>query len=143
MGHAACLAVHGLLLAAEGSLLAAPADPVTLTVGELASRIWRQVGREGQPEVEVLGIRRGETVTEVLTGAGEELGQERYQGIAPIHAEIPTAAPVWVAERLPEAGERAAAARAVWLEAIGRPGLLDPGPRAAPKQAPSWSPPAG
>jgi len=135
MGHAVCLAAHGVLEAAEGSLLAAPADPVTLTVGELASRIWRQAGREGEPEVALLGIRRGETMTEVLTGPGERLGRERYQGIAPIRAEITTAGAVWVAERLPQAGDRAAAARDVWLEAMGRPGLLEPDPRHAARGA--------
>src|SRR5919198_1706634 len=49
-------------------------DPVTLTVGELASRIWRLCGREGEPELDVIGIRRGETLGEVLIGPGEELG---------------------------------------------------------------------
>jgi nucleoside-diphosphate-sugar epimerase/sugar phosphate isomerase/epimerase len=135
MGHAVCLAAHGVLLAAEGSLLAVPADPVTMTVGELGSRIWRQAGNEGEPKIDLLGIRRGETMTEVLTGPDELLGAERYQGIAPILAEIPTAAPVWVAERLPEAGDRPAAARAVWLEAISRPGLLQPDPRAGARRA--------
>jgi nucleoside-diphosphate-sugar epimerase/sugar phosphate isomerase/epimerase len=128
MGHAVCLAAHGALLAREGALLAAAAEPVTLTVGELASRIWRQAGREGEPEVDLLGIRRGETITEVLTGPGEELGGEPHQGIAPIRAEIPTAGASWVAERLTEKDDRGAAARAVWLEAMRRPGLWSPAP---------------
>ena len=119
MGHAVCMAAHGVLLASEGSLLAAPADPVTLTVGELASQIWRHAGREGEPEVALLGIRPGETMTEVLTGAAEELDRERYQGIAAVHSKIPTAGPEWVDERLPETGDRAAV-RAVWLQAISR-----------------------
>jgi FlaA1/EpsC-like NDP-sugar epimerase len=125
MAHAATLAAAGTLLAADGVLLAGPADPVRLTVGELAERIWRQAGRPGRPELDLVGIRRGETLSEVLTGPGEEIAAEREQGIAPIESEIPTAAPAWVAERLPDRGRREQA-RAVWLEAMRRPGLLAP-----------------
>ncbi len=132
MAHAACVAAHGALLAGEGFRLAAPADPAMLTVGELAERIWSGAGREGAPDIDLLGIRRGETLTEVITAPGEELGEERQQGIAPIHGEIPTAAPAWVAERLPATGGREEA-RAVWLEAMQRPGLLTPTP-AAPER---------
>jgi len=39
--------------------------------------------------------------------------------------EISTAGPAWVAERLPASGSREEA-RAVWLEAMQRPGLLTP-----------------
>ena len=102
-----------------------------LTVGELAERIWTGAGHEGAPDIDLLGIRRGETLTEVLTAPGEELGEERHQGIAPIHGEIPTTAPAWVAERLPATGGREEA-RAVWLEAMRRPGLLTP-TRATPE----------
>jgi hypothetical protein len=70
-------------------------------------------------------------MNEVLIRPGEELEGEPYQGIAPIRAEIPTAGAAWVAERLPEAGDRAGAARTVWLDAMSRPGLLDPGDREA------------
>jgi nucleoside-diphosphate-sugar epimerase len=125
MAHAATLAAHGALLASEGVHLATAADPVTLTVGELAERIWRHAGRAGSPPLDVVGIRRGETLSEVLVGRGEELGEERFHGIAPIEGEIPTAAPAWVMERLPERGSREEA-RAVWLEAMQRPGLLYP-----------------
>ena len=125
MAHAAVLAAHATLLAADGVPLATASDPVVLTVGELASRIWRQAGREGEPDLDVLGIRPGETLSEVLIGPGEELGEERYQGIAPIAGEIPSAAPAWVVERLPERGAREET-RAVWLEAMRRPGLLAP-----------------
>jgi FlaA1/EpsC-like NDP-sugar epimerase len=131
MGHAASMAAHAALLAADGALLATPADPVTLTVGELASRIWRQAGRTGEPDLDLLGARRGETMNEVLTRPGEELDGEPYQGIAPIRAEIPTAGAAWVAERLPEAGDRSGSARTVWLDAMSRPGLLDPDHRGA------------
>ena len=134
MGHAACMAAHAALLAADGVLLAAPADPMTLTVGELASRIWSQAGGEGEPELDLLGARRGETMHEVLVRPDEQLDGEPYQGIAPIRAEIPTAGAAWVAERLPEAGDRAGAARTVWLDAMSRPGLLDREPRAAARR---------
>jgi nucleoside-diphosphate-sugar epimerase/sugar phosphate isomerase/epimerase len=125
--HAATLGAHATLLAAEGAVLATPSDPTTLTVGDLAERVWRQAGREGDAAIDVLGIRRGETMSEVLTGPGERLGEERHQGIAEIVGEIPTAGPAWVAERLPEASTREEA-RAVWLEAMRRPGLLVPVP---------------
>jgi nucleoside-diphosphate-sugar epimerase len=125
MAHAATLAAHGALLAGEGVMLAAPSDPAMLTVGELAERIWSGAGRDGAPDIDLLGIRRGETLTEVITAPGEELGEERQQGIAPISGEIPTSAPAWVAERLPATGGREEA-RAVWLEAMQRPGLLTP-----------------
>jgi nucleoside-diphosphate-sugar epimerase/sugar phosphate isomerase/epimerase len=123
LAHAAAAAAHAPLLADEGVALATPADAVTLTVGDLAARIWRASGREGEPEVDVVGIRPGETLSEVLTGPGEELGEASRQGIVPILAEIPTAGPAWVLERLPESGSREAV-RAVWLEAMRRPGLL-------------------
>ena len=128
MAHAATLAAHAALLAAEGTLLAGPADPVTLTVGDLAERIWRRAGREGAPAVDILGIRPGETLGEVLTAPHEELEAERHQGIAAIQGELPSAGPAWVLERLPERGSREEA-RAVWLEAMRRPGLLAPATR--------------
>jgi nucleoside-diphosphate-sugar epimerase/sugar phosphate isomerase/epimerase len=122
-GHAALLLAHGALLAAEGEVLAAPHDPVQLSVGELAERIWRTAGAGDDPDIELLGIRRGETLNEVLTGPGERLGDERLQGVAPIEPAPPAAGPAWVAERLSAAMGREAA-RAVWLEAMSRPGLL-------------------
>ena len=125
MAHAATLAAHGALLAGNGALLAGPADPVKLTVGELAERIWRLAGHSGEPDIDLMGIRRGETLSEVLTGPGEELGAEVHQGIAAVEGEIPTAGPAWVAERLPHRGSREEA-RPVWLEAMRRPGLLAP-----------------
>jgi dTDP-glucose 4,6-dehydratase len=128
MAHAATLAAHSALLAREGVALATVSDGVTLTVGELAARIWTATGHGGSPAVDVVGIRPGETMSEVLIGRGEELGAERFQGIAPIEGEVPTAAPAWVLERLPERGTREEA-RAVWLEALSRPGLLAPATR--------------
>ena len=121
--HAACLVAQSALLAAEGEVMAAPADPALMSVGELAGRIWRGAGRDGEPDIELLGIRRGETLTEVITGPGEELGAERHQGTAPIAGEVPTAGAAWVSERLPARAAREQA-RAVWLKAMRRPGLL-------------------
>jgi hypothetical protein len=70
-------------------------------------------------------MRRGETLSEVLTGPGEELGEERHQGICAIEGLIPTAGAAWVIEQLPKGATRAEA-RAIWLEAMQRPGLLAP-----------------
>ena len=125
MAHATTLAVHGALLAGRGVPLAGPADLPMLTVGELAERIWRFAGPGGELAIEEIGIRDGETLSEVLTGPDEELGPEAEQGIAPIQGDVPTAAAEWVAERLPAAGDREAA-RSVWLEAMRQPGLIGP-----------------
>jgi nucleoside-diphosphate-sugar epimerase len=125
MSHAACLVAQAALLAGEGVPLCSPHDPEMLTVGELAERIWRLAGPGGETEIELLGIRRGETLSEVLTGPGETLGEERHQGICAIDGEIPTAGAAWVIERLPARGSREEA-RAIWLEAMQRPGLLAP-----------------
>ena len=126
MPHAACLVAQAALLAGDGVPLCSPHDPVMLTVGELAERIWRLAGPGGETEIELLGIRRGETLSEVLTGPGETLGEERHQGICAIEGEIPTAGAAWVIERLPSSAGREDA-RAIWLEAMQRPGLLAPG----------------
>jgi nucleoside-diphosphate-sugar epimerase/sugar phosphate isomerase/epimerase len=125
MGHAATLAAHGALLAGEGVPLATAHDPVVLTVGELAKRIWTLAGNDGEPDMDVIGIRPGETTSEVLIGPGEDVGEERYQGITEIVGDIPIAAPAWVLERLPARGPREDA-RAVWMEAMRRPGLIAP-----------------
>jgi nucleoside-diphosphate-sugar epimerase/sugar phosphate isomerase/epimerase len=121
--HAATLAAHGVLLAGERVLLAAPAEPVTLTVGELAERIWRHAGPSGPPAIDLLGVRPGETMSEILVGPGETLLDEFFQGIVSVSGEVPTAGAAWVAERLPEAASRERA-RAVWLEAMSRPSLF-------------------
>jgi len=73
----------------------------------------------------VIGIRPGETTSEVLIGPGEDVAEERYQGICEIVGEIPIAAPAWVLERLPARGPREDA-RSVWMEAMRRPGLIAP-----------------
>jgi FlaA1/EpsC-like NDP-sugar epimerase len=122
LAHATLSLAQAVLLARDDVRLAAPADPVMLTVGELAERIWRLAG-SGDPAIDLVGIRRGETLSEVLTGEGEHLGAERFQGIAPIEGEISFSAAQWVAERL-DTGAGRAEARAIWLEAMSRPGLL-------------------
>jgi hypothetical protein len=59
----------------------------------------------------------------VLVGDGEELGPEQRQGIAAITGDVPTAGAAWVREHLPDRAVREEA-RAVWLEAMRRPGLV-------------------
>jgi len=125
MAHAVTAAVHGALLAAEGVRLATPAGAPELTVGELATSIWRGAGLAGEPNVDLLGIRRGETMGEVLVGAGEQLGTELYPGIVSIESDVSTAAASWVAERIGADSSREAA-REVWREAMERPGLIVP-----------------
>jgi nucleoside-diphosphate-sugar epimerase/sugar phosphate isomerase/epimerase len=125
MAHAVTAAVHGALLAAHGVRLATPAGAPELTVGELATRIWSHAGLEGEPNVELLGIRRGETMGEVLVGAGERLGAEFYPGIMEIESDVATAAASWVAERIGADSSREAA-REVWRAAMERPGLIVP-----------------
>ena len=80
----------------------------------------------GEPHVDLLGIRRGETLNEVLTGAGESLGEELHPGVVAIDSdEVSTAAASWVAERI-GAGTSREDAREVWREAMERPGLIVP-----------------
>ena len=74
--HAAALAGHAALLAPQGVVLAGPSDPVLLTVGDLAERIWHAAGGAGALELDLVGIRPGETLSEVLTGPDERLGEE-------------------------------------------------------------------
>ena len=107
------------------------AEAVQLTVGELATRIWHATGHDSTPIMELVGIRPGETLSEVLTAPGETIVATSRQGIAPIVGEISTAAAAWVLERLTEGATREDA-RAVWLEALRRPGLLQPNAAATP-----------
>ena len=70
--------------------LVTAADPVSLTVGELAERTWQGVhgSREAAP-LHIVGVRAGETMHEVLVGPGEQLGEERLQGATTITAGPP------------------------------------------------------
>ena len=125
MAHAVTAAAHGALLASHGARLATPAGAPELTVGELATRIWQGAGLDGEPNVDLLGIRRGETMGEVLVGGDERLGEELYPGVMEIESEMSTAAASWVAERISAETSREAA-REVWREAMDRPGLIVP-----------------
>src|ERR671912_300158 len=119
MAHAVTAAAHGALLASHGVRLATPAGAPELTVGELATRIWQGAGLDGDPNVDLLGIRRGETMGEVLVGGDERLGEERYPGVTEIDSEMSTAAASWVAERISAETSREGA-REVWREAMDR-----------------------
>ena len=86
------MAAHAALLAADGALLAAPADPVDPDRRRAGvSGSGARPGARVSPSSTCSAIRRGETMNEVLVRPGEELDGEPYQGIAPIRAEIPTA----------------------------------------------------
>ena len=122
--HAALLLAHGALLAHDGSVLATPHDPAQLSVGELAERIWRAAGAGDDADIELLGIRRGETLTEVLTGAGRAArarapaGDRRDRGRRrprPARRGWPSASrPAWGATPPARCGSRRCAARACW-----------------------------
>jgi nucleoside-diphosphate-sugar epimerase/sugar phosphate isomerase/epimerase len=118
MAHAVSLAAHAALLADDGAVLAGPADPAMLTVGDLAARIWTQAGGAGEAELELVGVRRGETMTEVLTGPGEEMADERHQGIREIRRDDAMEGAAWAAERVTGDATRESA-RTTWLEAMG------------------------
>lgn len=116
MAHAVTLMAQGTLLAAGGVRLAGPADPVTMTVGELATRIWREAGHEDDPQLDLVGVRPGETMSEVITAPGERIGKELHQGSAPIEGPEPPAEVEELVARVAEATEEER--RAVWLQAL-------------------------
>ena len=96
------------------------ADPVEEEIGAIAERIWRAAGPATEPEMHVAGVRPGETMTEILVGPGEELGEEVRMGAAAIVGEAPTdaaAAVVEEVERCVGAEER----RQAWLGALAGP----------------------
>ena len=123
MAHAATLPAHGALLAGEGVRVAAPPTPEMLTVGELAERIWsRGRSRRARPTW-ICSASAAASAERGVDRSRRAPGARAHQGLAAISGEIPTAGPAWVAERLPARGGREEA-RAVWLEAMRRPGLL-------------------
>ena len=122
MAHATTLLAHAALMAEDGSVLAGPTGMPEMTVGEVAERIWRCAGRDGSPALAEIGIRAGETMSEVLTGPGETVGAEAHQGVAAIDGDGNTGAAEWVSERIPEGATREQA-RPIWLEAMELPGL--------------------
>jgi nucleoside-diphosphate-sugar epimerase len=123
IAHAVTMAAHATLLAAEGESLVTAADPAELSVGELATRIWTAARGDGEPEVDLLGVREGETQREVLIAPGESLGEERFPGTAAISGGTGTGLAAWAAERLP-ACETREEARTVWLEALEQADLF-------------------
>jgi nucleoside-diphosphate-sugar epimerase/sugar phosphate isomerase/epimerase len=116
MAHAAALVGQAVL---PGRELLTAAVPSTLTVGELASRIWRGAGAGAEPELHVMGVRPGETMDEVLVGEGETLdADETWSGVTGIAARAPDGvvdALVRDVDACPGAEER----RDLWLEAMG------------------------
>ena len=122
MAHATTLLAHAALMAADGTVLAGPTGMPEMTVGEVAERIWSAAGRDGSPALTEIGIRAGETMSEVLTGPGETVGPEAHQGVAPIEGDGETSVAEWASERIPDGATREQA-RPIWLEAMELPGL--------------------
>src|SRR5207247_3362728 len=125
MAGAASLLAHALLVASQGGTLVAASDAVTLTVGDVAERIWRLAGATGEPQIERIGVRPGETMTEVIAGPGEELAGDSYPGVAVIRtpersAEL--AEMVAALDEHPGPAER----RAAWLAALSPESLAAP-----------------
>jgi nucleoside-diphosphate-sugar epimerase len=122
MAHAAALIAQGALLAGERRLVTA-ADPVVMSVGDLATRIWHGTGHADDPAIALMGVRPGEVMREVLTGEGERTGPELLQGLAPIDGPEPTAAArALVASLAQEGGVQERRAR--WTAALADPALL-------------------
>jgi nucleoside-diphosphate-sugar epimerase len=116
MAHAAALVLHAGLAAHEHRLLTA-ADATVLTVGELAERIWRGAGPGGPLDVDLIGVRAGETMSEILVASDEDLGGEVLAGAAPITGgPHPADAEALVAAV--EAAAGAEARRAAWLDGL-------------------------
>jgi nucleoside-diphosphate-sugar epimerase len=119
-GHAATLVAHAALAAGGGARVVTAADPVELSVGDLAERIWTAAGREGAPVTDVLGVRPGEVMAEVLTGGGEQLEPERFAGCAEIRGAQDVALAGELVRRLEAEGD-ARERRAAWTAALDRP----------------------
>ncbi|MDQ3740471.1 MAG: polysaccharide biosynthesis protein [Actinomycetota bacterium] len=120
MAHAASLVAHGSLAARDGTRLLTAADPVELEIGLIAERIWALAGSGGAADMHIAGVRPGETMSEILVGPGEELGEEIRMGAAAIAGDAPTeaaAAVVEEVERCTGAEER----RRAWLDALTAP----------------------
>ncbi|MEA2272836.1 MAG: hypothetical protein QOI98_1544 [Solirubrobacteraceae bacterium] len=117
MASAASLLAHALLVAGSDERLVAAADAVTLTVGEVAERIWRLAGAPGEPAIELTGVRPGETMTEVIAGPDEQISDEVHPGVAAIRSAEPSAE---LAEMVAALDGQAGPAerRAAWLAAL-------------------------
>jgi len=118
--HAATLVAHGALEAGAGGRLATVAQPVALSVGALAGRIWTATGRTGPPAIALLGVRPGETMAEVLLAPGEALGPERFAGCAEILGEPAADTVRALVERVDDERDPAAR-RAHWAQALAAP----------------------
>ena len=116
LAHAAALVAHAGLAAQDHRLLTA-ADPSVLTVGELADRMWRSAGRDGPLDVELIGVRAGETMSEVLIGPDEELGQEVLAGAAPIAGGSPIDDLAALVEGVEDRAD-VEGRRALWLDGL-------------------------
>ncbi|HEY3021460.1 MAG TPA: polysaccharide biosynthesis protein [Solirubrobacteraceae bacterium] len=117
-GHAASLVAHAALLVDGGCPLVTAADPVSLTVGELAERTWRGVHGPGEvAPLHIVGVRAGETMREVLIGPAERLEGERLQGAAPI-AGVPPGDGLADAVAALDALHGLETRRAHWLELL-------------------------
>ncbi|HEX2084655.1 MAG TPA: polysaccharide biosynthesis protein [Solirubrobacteraceae bacterium] len=117
MAHAASLVAHGALAARGGTRLLTAAEPVELEIGAIAERIWALAGPGGPADMHVAGVRPGETMTEVLVGPGEELGEEVRMGAAAILGDAPTDAVAAVVDEV-EACTGAEERRQAWLAAL-------------------------
>jgi hypothetical protein len=71
----------------------------------------------GEPQIHIAGVRPGETMREVLTGPGEELGGELFQGAASIHGVESGEDLVPVVDEVERSGS-AEERRRVWLAAM-------------------------
>ena len=117
MAHAASLIAHGALAAGAGTRLLTAAEPVELEIGVVAERIWTATGAGGPPDMHVAGVRPGETMTEILVGPGEKLGDEVRMGAAAIVGDAPTDVAAAVVEEV-ERGTSAEERRQAWLAAL-------------------------
>lgn len=88
----------------------------------LAERVWGELAERiltlgDAPDLHVVGVRPGETMTEVLVDAGETLGDEVRPGLAAITTDTAADAPAAVVEAV-EACRTAEDRRRVWLCAL-------------------------
>jgi nucleoside-diphosphate-sugar epimerase len=116
MAHAAALVAQGALAASSGVRLLTAHDPVELPIGEVAAKIW-ETAAGGTPDIHIAGVRPGETMNEVLIGPGEDLGDELYQGVAPIAGDAPVQTAAAVVDEV-DAAAGTEARRQVWLDAL-------------------------
>ena len=123
--HAALVLAHGALLAADGEVLSTPHDPAELSVGELAAAhlARRRGGRDRRHRAARHPPRRD--ADRGPHRPGRDARRRGPPGHRRDHGRPAAAGPAWVAERL-EASMSREQARAVWLEAMQRPGLLVP-----------------